>query len=154
MNNISYGVLIVQVLTALHATAAIKEISTLEEYEKVCKPTKPTVIVFNSATCEACTMMKPHMEAAAKKYETKADFYTLDASTEGLKELPKKAGLKAYPTTHFLKPGTDPRVERGSMSEVEIETITSGLVGEERKEPQRRMYQPKKPAEAPQKEQK
>ena len=95
-------------------------LKTIEEYESACKATTPTVIVFNSPTCNYCHEMEPHFNAAAKKYK-QAKFYTVDVKDPAFANLKKKVEILGYPTTHFIAPGKPVRVERGGMSAAELD---------------------------------
>lgn len=134
----SFALLSATFLPVFIQSAGLKPIKTLKEYVEISsKPTLPTIIVFNSTSCTACTLMEPGLEAAAKKYVGKAQFYTLntsDAEFKGLAAKMKEAGMpkiEAYPTTHFLKAGTQPRAERGSMGTQEIDSIVKRLLSNE-----------------------
>ncbi|MBA3751622.1 thioredoxin family protein [Candidatus Dependentiae bacterium] len=131
-NFLSYGLLI-----AFHTSlvvAAVKDITTVEEYEKAKASHKPTVIVFNSPSCDACTLMEPFIKSVSEKGCYKGvDFYCVNTQHDALKELPKTEKILAYPTTLFLRPGEKPRIERGSMSEKEVDDITYECVHGKRK---------------------
>ena len=78
--------------------------------------------------------MEPGLEAAAKKYAGKAQFFTLntsDAEFKGLAAKMKEIGMpkiEAHPTAHFLKAGTQPRAERGSMGTQEIDMLVERCI--------------------------
>jgi len=130
--SMKYAMIIVIASFSFLAVATMKKnktwknyavIRTMAEYEQACKATVPTVITFNSPTCNFCTQMEPHLNAAAGKY-TRARFYVIEnTKVEAFKELPTKVKIEGYPTTHFRVPGQEVRVERGAMSPQEIEDI-------------------------------
>ncbi len=107
-------------------------ITDMAEYNRVCKSRRPTIIAYNSSTCTACDMMEPGFNECAKKYP-QADFYCLDAQDDAFKGLTKKANIKGYPTTHFIRPGKPPRIERGSMGAQELDSIVYEFVHGKRK---------------------
>nr|MBA2307342.1 thioredoxin family protein [Candidatus Dependentiae bacterium] len=113
--------LVYAVVVVLHTgllRGTIKEITCVEDYNRVKNATKPTVIVFNSPSCDACTRMEPFINAASDNPEYEGvDFYSINTQEEALKELPKSEKIPAYPTTLFIKPGKEPRRERGGMSQ-------------------------------------
>ncbi len=108
--------------------AAIQEITSLKEYETIRGQSGPLVIAFNSSSCGAC---KPMEESLAKAGDSarRVRLYKLDITKKDEKGkdvfegLAKKIGLKAYPTTHFIESGKEPRIERGSMSFDEVDEI-------------------------------
>lgn len=97
-------------------------IKSMPEYERVCRARHPKIIVYNSSECTACDAMEPGLNECAKKY-TQTKFYTVNALDKAFKGIQEKVNIKAYPTTHFIKPGAKPRVERGSMSADELDGI-------------------------------
>ncbi len=107
----------------------IKEIKTAEEYKKLSSSIqRPTIFVFNSASCTACKMMTKGLEAAAKNYP-QADFYVIeDLKSDAFKGLPQELKIKGYPTTHLCKPKTEPCVERGSIGDEELDELVYKLV--------------------------
>lgn len=109
--------------------SGLKEISTAQEYEKIrSSMRRPTIFVFNSATCEACKMMTKGLEVCAKKY-SQADFYVIsDLKCDAFKGLPQKLKIKGYPTTLFCKPRAEPNVERGSIDADELDEIVHKFV--------------------------
>lgn len=97
-------------------------IKDMNEYKQVCNSRYPTVITFSSPSCPCCVNMEPHFNAAAAKY-TNARFYAIEnAKDKAFEELHKK--IQGYPTTHFRAPGKDVRIERGQMSEKELDDIS------------------------------
>jgi thioredoxin-related protein len=111
---------------------SVNVINSMSEYETAAQSQRPTVIVFNSDTCEACTQMEPCTKKAAEEYP-QVTFYCANAKSEPLKELKAKADIKAYPTTHFIKNGKVQRSERGSLSQKEMDDIVYELLYDKRK---------------------
>lgn len=108
------------------------EIKTMEEYEAACRAFVPTVIVYTSPTCSACDAMEPGLNQCAKTYR-QAKFYVVNGQDKKFKAAAKEAKIQAYPTTHFLKAGAEPRIERGSMGEQEFDGIAYEFVYGKRK---------------------
>ncbi len=127
--------------TLSYTSAAIKKLTSMDDFERACKSIEPCVIVFNSATCTACDSMEQAMEEIIKEYP-QCSFYSVQSSDEAFKDLDKnKLQIKAWPTTHFIKKGKVERNERGAMSAYELDQITYQLVNGKPK-PQPKM-QPK-----------
>ena len=134
----SFALLSALCLPVFIQSAGLQAIKTLDEYVAIIsKLTVPTIIVFNSSSCTACTFMEPGLKAAVKKYGEKARFYTINTSDPAFKGLAEKMKQKnmpkieAYPTTHFLNEGTQPRAERGSMGAQEIDNAVKQLVSKD-----------------------
>ncbi len=136
-------------LSAVHQTkATIKKITTMGEYEKVCKSSGPCVIVFNSSSCTACESMAKDMEPITQNYP-RCSFYSVQTSDEAFKGLDKqKLEIKAWPTTHFIKNGAVTRNERGAMGEAELDRYVSEHVNGKPKPAPRVQAQPAKKAVA------
>ncbi len=110
-----------------------KEIKSIKEHDRVCDGSYPSVIVYNSSACSACTLMEPGLNECAKTYP-KAKFYVVNAEDPAIKkELHEKVKLKGYPTTYFRKTGQEPRVERGSIPADELDEIVYHFMTGKRK---------------------
>ena len=112
------------------AAGQIQEINSIDQYDKIRSQKKPIVIMYNSSTCGACKPMEEALEKVlTDQVCTKVQCYKLDLTkTDDKKKeifegLGKKIGIKAYPSTHFIEPGKEPRLERGAMGSVEIERV-------------------------------
>ena len=105
----------------------INPITTRKNLDRIFKSGGPTVIMFNSATCQACDAMKKTLEPLAKKY-LDVDFYSVESSNDAFKGIAKELDIKAYPTTRFIKKGMKTRSERGSMGTQEIKNILDTMV--------------------------
>lgn len=134
----SFALLSALCLPVFIKSDGLKTIKTLDEYVGIIgKLDVPTIIVFNSSTCEACDFMLPGLKAAIKKYGEKARFYCINTSDPAFKGLAEKLKqqkmpkIEAYPTTHFLKKDTQPRAERGSMGAQEIENAVKLLLSKD-----------------------
>lgn len=109
-----------------------RHLTSMSEYEAAYAARTPTIITFSSPTCSACDQMEPVFNGAAKKYK-KAKFYTVNCKDAAFKELSKKVKIPAYPTTHFIRPGQEPRIERGSMGAEEFDDIAFECVNGKKK---------------------
>ena len=105
----------------------INPITSRDDLARIMKVGEPTVIMFNSATCQACDVMKKELKPVMKKY-LEVDFYSVESTNDAFKGIAKELNIKAYPTTHFIKKGITTRKERGSMGESEIERAVYKLV--------------------------
>ena len=109
----------------------VKEIATFNEYKKVRYNIHgPTIFVFNSTTCQACHHMRTCVDKISMRHP-KANFYCVQADGDGFnKKTREEIGIKAYPTSLFIKPGEkEARSERGSMEEQELDGIVADLIG-------------------------
>jgi thiol-disulfide isomerase/thioredoxin len=128
------------ILPVLIQSSSLKSIKTLDEYVALSsKPAMPTVVVFNSTSCTACTLMEPGLADAQKKYAGQVTIYTLNTSDPAFKGLHAKMKelklpkIEAYPTTHFIKKGTQLLAERGSLGDKEIDMFINRLVSTQEK---------------------
>lgn len=129
---VSFGAVIVcytSLLGASSTASAVKELTSVAEYNEAKNSSKPTIIIFNSSSCGACITMEPFVKAAAEnpEYKDKVAFYTITPQGD-TQQLLKSEEVKAYPTALFFKGGKEVRRERGGLSEKEINDMTYRLV--------------------------
>ncbi len=93
---------------------AINGITDAEFSEKVLKAPKPVAVLFSSATCPACQVIKPQFKALAERRASGADFYEMDVGeTESWKEY----GVMGIPTVIVFR-GGKPGERFGAMLSV------------------------------------
>ncbi len=101
------------------------------------KVLRPTVIDFNATWCGPCRLFTPAFDAAAKKYSSKVDFYSID--TDKYPQTANAFSIQAIPTIVFMMPDGTVETHTGlndflttlsnqnaSQEEV-VETMTSEL---------------------------
>ncbi len=82
--------------------------------EKVLKAQKPVAVLFSSATCPACQVIKPQFKTLAEKRASGADFYEMDV---GETETWKEYGVMGIPTVIVFR-GGKPSERFGAMHNV------------------------------------
>ena len=113
--------------TTKKVQGSVKELKTMDDYNKALKGKRPLVIKHYAPWCSACTMMAPAFEAVAKSNANKADFYAANIDEAELKPIVQKRNITGIPMT-LLKNGDQETVERGSISKEELQKKVDALV--------------------------
>ncbi len=101
-------------------SAAVMELTSLDEYNDKAASTKPTVIVVSTDNCSACEMLVKPVSKMAVDYP-EVDVYWLNANSPSFKGLKKATGLTAFPHTRFMRPGEKVQIVEGTMGEKELD---------------------------------
>jgi len=75
-----------------------------DEYNRVLSSNSVSVVDFWASWCGPCTALAPVYEDIASEYQTKANFYKLDAGEHTA--FAKQLGIRTIPTLQFLSKGT------------------------------------------------
>jgi thioredoxin-like negative regulator of GroEL len=96
-----YFLTILLVPAALLARPAIKEVTSMNEFQAMMNNKKDACVIFYAPWCQACNSMKDTFNTAAEKYKDSLEFVKVDASSENLKEAVDMFGVQAIPTIFF-----------------------------------------------------
>lgn len=118
ITNISIYILLLT-SASLQAVKSYKDIKTKEEYQRITKGSKPSIITYSAPWCGACTKFHSVFGKVCQNYGD-IDFCTIDLTKPKFKYILKEEKIKSYPTTIFRKGGKEVRREAGSMSEEEF----------------------------------
>lgn len=87
---------------------------------------RPAVIDFYATWCRPCKMTAPVVEALAKDYRGKIDFYKVDIDKE--RELAETFGIQSIPTFLFIPMNGKPTAQTGAMQKADFEALIKSVV--------------------------
>ena len=87
--------------------------------EWVYRGNRPAIIDFYATWCGPCKMMTPIVDAMARAYAGKVDFYKVDIDKE--RQLAATLGIQSIPTFLFVPASGNPTLLTGAMQRVEFE---------------------------------
>lgn len=87
--------------------------------EWVYRGNRPAIIDFYATWCGPCKMMTPIVDAMARAYAGKVDFYKVDIDKE--RQLAATLGIQSIPTFLFVPASGNPTLLTGAMQSVEFE---------------------------------
>lgn len=101
---------------AMTATAADPAVIELKAGDKLPQPTKKKAVVidFNASWCGPCRTFKPAFDRAAKDYNSKAMFVSVDVDANT--ELAQTYGVRSIPYVVVLRKDKEPMTHLGAMS--------------------------------------
>jgi len=79
----------------------MQHITSVEDFVRIIKKNKLTVIDFYTIWCKPCKQIAPFMEALSEKYSEVA-FYKIDAEDYNTKKICESCKISAYPTFCFF----------------------------------------------------
>ena len=101
------------------ANAGVKVLAPGEKIEMT-KPEKLTIFVFNASWCGPCRAFAPTFEAAAEKYGSKVDFYSVDVDQH--QALARELNIRSIPAILFIHPDGTRDWSIGLMTAEEFDT--------------------------------
>jgi thioredoxin 1 len=110
-------------------SAAVKEISTQEDFMNALKGDKPVIAKFSAPWCGACTAMKPIFEGVASKLQNQYTFIEIDVDKV---QPDPEYGIQGIPTVIFFKGGKDIGLNAhviGKVSQEELEKAIQKAFG-------------------------
>ena len=85
---------------------AITAITSVEQFDELVLGSKELVIVdFWAGWCEPCTVMRPEVEAVAKRLEGQVEFFSVDAEDKNLRGILLKEDIDGIPSMVFFRDG-------------------------------------------------
>lgn len=89
----------------------------------------PFVLDFNATWCGPCQLFHPIFEAAARKYEGKLAFYSIDVDNNP--ELAEAYGVEGIPMIVGQNANGEKTVSVGLMSESDFDSFIQSVIGNE-----------------------
>ncbi|KAF3904692.1 Thioredoxin-1 [Orbilia brochopaga] len=80
----------------------VHEIKSLEEFNKLIKEDKVTVVDFHATWCGPCKQIAPHVESLAEEH-TDANFVKVDV--DEVADVAAECGIRAMPTFMIFRNG-------------------------------------------------
>ncbi len=100
----------------------VKEIESMEEFEKeVLKSKKPVIVDFWAEWCTPCKILLPIIEELAKEYEGRVKF--VKVNIEKANEIAMLFGVQAIPTLIFFEDGSAVEKVVGALPKEELKKI-------------------------------
>lgn len=94
-----------------------------DDYSKVITSTGVSVVDFWASWCGPCTALAPVYDDIALEYQTKANFYKLDAGEHTA--FAKQLGIRTIPTLQFISNGTIVQTITGATTK---DAVTAALL--------------------------
>lgn len=123
-------------------SAAVQEIKTLGQYNRLFKGTKPMITMYSGAHCGPCKMMKPLFKNVAVNHPD-IEFCIIDTGNPGLKKIAREWNIRGLPTVICTHKGEKLMFESGGMETQEIETLVTQF-RDKMKKPEEPKKEPKK----------
>jgi thioredoxin 1 len=98
--------------------SSFRLVSDHEFEELVLKANKPAIVLFASATCPACRVLKPLMNEIVNEFQDKLYFYEMDTSTSKKWE---EYNVMGVPTVLYFKRGQEIGRQVGVPEKKEVE---------------------------------
>lgn len=86
---------------------------------------RPAIVDFYADWCGPCRALSPIIEAVAKTYEGRVDFYKVD--TEATPELAALFGIRGIPSLLFIPQNGEPSMNAGLIPEEGFEAAIADL---------------------------
>ena len=73
----------------------VKQLATIEEFQKAIKDNANVVMDFTASWCPPCQMIAPHFQTMSEEFEN-VQFYKIDVDENG--DAAEEAGISCMPT--------------------------------------------------------
>ena len=110
-----------------HHGGAVREIESVEEFNKVLKDNELVVVDFYGGFCGPCKQIAPTVHEMAEKYGNKAAFIKLNSENSNLGSIFDKEGVNHLPTFGYYRKGKKVNISVGGGSfVVDVENFVAG----------------------------